>query len=97
MAEITPEEVRHVAELAKLALSDEELARVGNDLNRILAYFRELQEVDTDNVPITSHAIPMLNVWREDQSRPSLPVEETVANAPDGVDVFFRVPRIIEE
>ena len=97
MPDITAEEVRHVAELAKLALSDEELERSGYELNRILAYFRELQEVDTENVPITSHAIPMVNVLREDESRPSLPAEEVVANAPDGVDVFFRVPRIIEE
>ena len=97
MPEITPEEVRHVAGLAKLALSDEELERTGRELNRILAYFRELQEIDTSDVPVTSHAIPMLNVWRADASRPSLPAEEVVANAPDGVDVFFRVPRIIEE
>jgi aspartyl-tRNA(Asn)/glutamyl-tRNA(Gln) amidotransferase subunit C len=97
MPDITAEEVRHVAELAKLALSDEELERSGYELNRILAYFRELQEVDTENVPITSHAIPMVNVLREDVARPSLPAEEVVANAPDGVDVFFRVPRIIEE
>jgi aspartyl-tRNA(Asn)/glutamyl-tRNA(Gln) amidotransferase subunit C len=97
MPDITAEEVRHVAALAKLALSDEELERSGYELNRILAYFRELQEVDTENVPITSHAIPMVNVLREDESRPSLPAEEVVANAPDGVDVFFRVPRIIEE
>ena len=97
MPDITAEEVRHVAELAKLALSDEELERSGYELNRILAYFRELQEVDTENVPITSHAIPMVNVLREDETRPSLPAEEVVANAPDGVDVFFRVPRIIEE
>jgi aspartyl-tRNA(Asn)/glutamyl-tRNA(Gln) amidotransferase subunit C len=97
MPDITADEVRHVAELAKLALSDEELERSGYELNRILAYFRELQEVDTENVPITSHAIPMVNVLREDESRPSLPAEEVVANAPDGVDVFFRVPRIIEE
>jgi len=97
MPDITAEEVRHVAELAKLALSDEELERSGYELNRILAYFRELQEVDTENVPITSHAIPMVNVLREDEARPSLPAEEVVANAPDGVDAFFRVPRIIEE
>lgn len=97
MPDITAEEVRHVAELAKLALSDEELERSGYELNRILAYFRELQEVDTEDVPITSHAIPMVNVLRADEVRPSLPAEEVVANAPDGVDVFFRVPRIIEE
>ena len=56
-----------------------------------------LQELDTTDVPITSHAIPMRNVYREDEVRPSLPVEEVVANAPDGLEEYFRVPRIVEE
>ncbi|MCE5218946.1 Asp-tRNA(Asn)/Glu-tRNA(Gln) amidotransferase subunit GatC [bacterium] len=97
MPEISMDEVKHVARLAHLALSEEELARVGKELNRILEYFRTLAEIDTTDVPITSHAIPMLNVYREDKARPSLPVEQVVANAPDGVDEFFRVPRIVED
>ena len=96
MAEITPEEVEHVANLAHLALPPEELARVGRELNRILAYFQQLQELDTEDVDITSHAIAMENVYREDSPRPSLPVEEVLANAPDSADVFFRVPRIVD-
>lgn len=97
MPAITREEVEHVAKLAHLALSEEELERVGEDLNRILEYFRTLQELDTQGVPLTSHAIPMRNVYREDEVAASLPVEDVVSNAPDGADEFFRVPRIVEE
>ncbi len=97
MAEISPEEVQHVADLARLALPPEELARVGRELNRILVYFQELQELNTDDVAITSHAVAMENVYREDSSRPSLPVEEVIANAPDSAEVFFRVPRIVDK
>jgi len=97
VAEISPEEVEHVANLAHLALPPEETARVGHELNRILAYFQELQELNTGDVDVTSHAIAMENVYREDSARESLPVEEVLSNAPDRADVFFRVPRIIEE
>ena len=96
MPEITEAEVRHVASLAKLALSEEELLRVGRELNRILDYFAELQQLDTSDIPITSHAIPLVNVYREDEIGESLPQEEAVQNAPDGVDGYFRVPRIVE-
>jgi aspartyl-tRNA(Asn)/glutamyl-tRNA(Gln) amidotransferase subunit C len=94
--EITGAEVRHVASLAKLALSEEELTRVGRELNRILDYFAELQTLDTSAVPTTSHALPLVNVYREDAVGESLPPEEAVQNAPDGVDGYFRVPRIVE-
>ena len=97
MPDISMSEVRHVAKLAHLALSDDELERVGSELNRILEHFRALAEIDTANIPITSHAIPMLNVYREDKAGESLPVVAVVQNAPDGVDEFFRVPRIVEE
>ena len=97
MAEITPEEVRHVAELAKLALSAEEIERVGRELNRILEHFQHLQELDTNEVAITSHAITMENVYRNDEVGPSLPVADAIANAPDSIDEFFRVPRMVEK
>ena len=97
MPQISLQEVKHVARLAHLSLSDEELERVGKELNRILEHFRALQGLDTTDVPITSHAIPMLNIYREDAVKPSLPVEAIVSNAPDGVDEFFRVPRIVGE
>ncbi len=72
MAEISPEEVQHVANLAHLALPPEELQRVGQELNRILVYFQQLQELDTEQVESTSHAIAMENVYREDCARESL-------------------------
>jgi aspartyl-tRNA(Asn)/glutamyl-tRNA(Gln) amidotransferase subunit C len=97
MPAISQDEVRHVAMLAKLDLSAEELARIGVELNRILVNFAELQKIDTADTPVTSHAIPMLNVYREDCVRASLPVAEVVANAPDSVEDYFRVPRIVEE
>jgi len=97
MPEISEQEVRHVADLGKLALSDQEIQRLGRELNRILEYFQQLQELDTDQVPSTSHAIQMENVYRSDQVTASLGVEEAVSNAPDRADEFFRVPRIIEE
>ncbi len=96
MPEITEAEVRHVASLAKLALSEEELARVGRELNRILDYFAELQQLNTSEVPITSHALPLVNVYREDAVGESLSPDEATQNAPDGVDGYFRVPRIVE-
>jgi len=97
MPEISEEEARHVAALAKLALSDQEIQRVGRELNRILEYFQQLQQLPTDQVPTTSHAIQMENVYRGDEVTESLDVEDAVSNAPDRADEFFRVPRIIEE
>ncbi|MBW3624891.1 MAG: Asp-tRNA(Asn)/Glu-tRNA(Gln) amidotransferase subunit GatC, partial [Armatimonadetes bacterium] len=66
-------------------------------INQILGHFQQLQNLDTSDVPPTSHAILMTNVWREDESRPSLPTEEVVANAPDADDGLFIVPRIVGE
>ena len=97
MAEVTKDDIRHVCQLAKLDLSEEEIERVGGELNRIMGHFHELQELDTEGVPTTSHAIPMRNVYREDVPGESLPVERVVANAPDGVDGFFRTSLFMEE
>ncbi len=97
MAGISREEVLYVAQLARLELSEEEVQRLQYELSRILEYFRELQELDTEDVPITSHVLPMTNKLRDDKPGESLPVEDVLANAPDRVEDFFRVPRIIEE
>ena len=97
MADLSREEVEHVAQLARMALPDEELERVGKELNRILEHFNRLQELDTDDVEPTSHVLPMTNVFREDQVGESLPLEDVMANAPERSDEFFRVPRIVEE
>lgn len=97
MALITREDVLHVAGLARLALTDAEVNRLQYELGRILEYFGELQKLDTEGVPTTSHVLPMTDVFREDEPRDSLPQDEVVANAPDQVEGFFRVPRILEE
>ena len=96
MEQVTRDEVAHVAVLAHLDLSEDEIARLQRELNRILEHFAELEELDTDGVEPMSHAVPMVNVLREDVIKESLPIDEIVANAPDGTDEFFRVPRIVE-
>ena len=96
MAEVTREEILHVSKLARLALSDDEVNRLVVEVNRIMSHFAELQELDTAEVPITSHAIPMKNVYRDDTTWESLSVDDVVANAPDGIDGFFRTSLFME-
>jgi aspartyl-tRNA(Asn)/glutamyl-tRNA(Gln) amidotransferase subunit C len=90
-------EVEQVARLARLSLTPDEKERMREQLDRILGYIDKLRELDTTGVPPTSHAIPMLNVMRDDEVWTSLPVTEALANAPDRREDFFRVPRILEE
>ena len=92
-----PIDVEHVARLARLALSDAEKARMRAELAAILRYIDKLRELDVEGVEPTSHALPLVNVMREDEARPCLPRDETMANAPDRVGDLFRVPRIIED
>ena len=94
---IERKDVEHVARLARLALSDAELERMREQLNGILSYIDKLNALDTRDVEPTSHAVPMVNVMREDEPAPCLPREEALANAPDRAGEFFRVPRIIED
>jgi aspartyl-tRNA(Asn)/glutamyl-tRNA(Gln) amidotransferase subunit C len=94
---IERKDVEHVARLARLALTDAEIERMREQLNGILSYIEKLNELDTDGVEPTSHAVPMLNVMREDEPGPCLPRDEALANAPDRAGEFFRVPRIIED
>ena len=94
---ITPEDVRHVARLARLELSEAELERMRAEMDAILAYMDKLRSLDTTGVEPTSHAVPLRNVMRDDEPRPSLPRDDMLANAPDRAGDFFRVPRIIEE
>ena len=89
---ISPEEVRHVARLARLTLTDDEVARFGEQLSAILEAVGKVAEVDLSDVPPTAHPLDLVNVWAEDEPRPSLPVEEALANAPDRDNGFFRVP-----
>ncbi len=97
MAKITRKEVEYVARLARLELTEEEKGQMTAQLDAILGYFDKLNELDTSTVEPTTTVIPMVSVMREDEVRPSLPQEDALANAPDREDVFFRVPRIIED
>jgi len=90
-------EVEHVARLARLVLSAAEKERMRRELDGILGYIDKLRRLDTEGVEPTSHAVPMTNVMRADEPRPSLPREDMLANAPDPHGDLFRVPKIIEE
>jgi aspartyl-tRNA(Asn)/glutamyl-tRNA(Gln) amidotransferase subunit C len=93
---LTPEQVDHVALLARLRLSEEQRALFTAQLNSILEYFEQLQAVDTTDVPAMSHVVPMSNVLREDEPGASLSPHEALENAPDENRGCFRVPRVIE-
>ncbi len=93
---ITREEVEHVARLARLALTEEEKDTLTGQMDAILAYVDKLNELNTDGVVATSHAVPMENAFREDVVRPSIGIDNALANAPARVESFFRVPKVIE-
>ncbi|MDR7416138.1 MAG: Asp-tRNA(Asn)/Glu-tRNA(Gln) amidotransferase subunit GatC [Armatimonadota bacterium] len=88
--------VAHIARLSRLELTEEELDRYGLQLSTILEYFGRLLELPTEGVEITSHPIPVTNVFREDVVEPSLPVEEVLAMAPEAREGYFVVPRVLE-
>jgi aspartyl-tRNA(Asn)/glutamyl-tRNA(Gln) amidotransferase subunit C len=94
---IGDQDVQHVARLARLALGDDELARMRDQLSAILRYVAKLEELDVTGVPPTSHAVPLVNVMRDDENQPCLDQEAALANAPDRAGELFRVPRIIED
>jgi aspartyl-tRNA(Asn)/glutamyl-tRNA(Gln) amidotransferase subunit C len=88
--------VEHIAELAKLQLTDEEIERYAEQLSEILAYAERLQALDTDDIPPTASVLPLRNVLRPDEVTPSLPREEALANAADVADGQFRVDAILD-
>jgi aspartyl-tRNA(Asn)/glutamyl-tRNA(Gln) amidotransferase subunit C len=89
---ISRDEVLHVARLARLALTDEEVERFRQQLNAILEAVGKVGELDLSGVEPTSHPLKVSNVWAEDEPGPCLPVEEALANAPDREGAYFRVP-----
>jgi aspartyl-tRNA(Asn)/glutamyl-tRNA(Gln) amidotransferase subunit C len=93
---ISNKDVEHVANLARLNLTDGEKEVFTEQLNAILKYAEKLNELNTDHVEPTSHAIPLANVLRDDEVRPSLPTERVFANAPDEEDGQFKVPAVLE-
>lgn len=93
---ISHEEIEHIATLARLYLSEEEKDLFSSQLSRILDYMEKLNELDTTDIEPTSHVLPLCNVMRDDILRSSIPRENALANAPDHIDKFYRVPKIIE-
>jgi aspartyl-tRNA(Asn)/glutamyl-tRNA(Gln) amidotransferase subunit C len=96
---LTRAQVQHIAELARLDLSDEEIDRMTVQLSAILDYAARLQELDTEAIPPTASVVPLQNVMRDDSVTPSLPREDVLRNAPDKDErgEFFRVRAIFKE
>lgn len=92
---ISKEEVEHVAWLARLELTEEEKEAYTRQLNSILSFMQQLNELDTDNVEPLAHVLPLVNVMREDEVRPGLDREVVLAEAPDAFAGQFRVPKIV--
>jgi aspartyl-tRNA(Asn)/glutamyl-tRNA(Gln) amidotransferase subunit C len=92
---LTIEEVEHVATLARLGLTPEELARMQEQLSSILDHIAALQEVETEAIPPTAQVIDLTNVMREDEVRPSLPRHAVLSNAPRQRDGFFEVDAVL--
>ena len=93
---LTAADVRAIADLARLELSDDEVARYQRQLSAILGYFQKLQELDTSQIDPTSSVLPLTNVMRADESADPLRVEEVVANAPDSDGQQFRVRAVLD-
>ncbi len=93
---ITRIDVEHVAQLARLRFSEDQLALFTEQLNTLLSYFDKLQEVDTRGIEPSTHAVSLCNAFREDLSRPSIVEDEALRNAPASERGCFKVPKIIE-
>jgi aspartyl-tRNA(Asn)/glutamyl-tRNA(Gln) amidotransferase subunit C len=89
-------DVKYVAHLARLALTPDEEKKLGAQLGHILGYIEKLRELDVSGVEPTAHAVPLVNVTRADEIRPSLPHDEAMRNAPRQANGLFMVPKIVE-
>jgi aspartyl-tRNA(Asn)/glutamyl-tRNA(Gln) amidotransferase subunit C len=94
---LSKQEVEHVAKLARLEMTEAEKQSFSRELSRILTYIEQLQSWDTTGVEPTATVLDQANVFREDQVRPSLPVEKALSNVSEAEDGYFRVPKILEE
>jgi aspartyl-tRNA(Asn)/glutamyl-tRNA(Gln) amidotransferase subunit C len=94
---LTPEQVEHVAALARLGITEAERLRFAEQLSGILDHFQALQALDTEEIPPTAQVLDLRNVMRPDEVRPSLPQSEVLQNAPRAQDGFFRVQAVLEE
>jgi aspartyl-tRNA(Asn)/glutamyl-tRNA(Gln) amidotransferase subunit C len=93
---LSREEVKHIAQLARLGLSEDEVEKLREQLSNILENFEILKKADTTDVPPTSHPIALVNVFRDDEVAPSFPPDEILANAPEQEDGCFRVRAVLE-
>jgi aspartyl-tRNA(Asn)/glutamyl-tRNA(Gln) amidotransferase subunit C len=92
---ISEQDVRHVATLARLALSDEQVTTLQSELSSILDHIDTIQKLDLEGVEPTAHPLDMVNVTRADEHRPGLTQEQALANAPDSAEGAFLIPRIV--
>ena len=97
MPAITPDEVAHLARLARLALAEDELDHLAGQLDVIISAVARVGEVAAEDIPPTSHPLPLVNVMRTDANRPCLEAEDALAGAPAAEEQRFRVPRILGE
>ena len=89
-------DIKYIANLARIALTPEEEARLGSQLGDILGYVKKLEELDISDVEPMAHAVPLDNVLRADEVQPSISIDEALANAPKAANGLFVVPKIVE-
>ena len=89
-------DIKYVAHLARIALTPEEEQKLGAQLGNILGYIEKLNQLDVSNVEPTAHAVPLVNITREDEVRPSISNEDALRNAPSKANGLFLVPKIVE-
>lgn len=92
---IEPQEVEHVARLARLKITAQEADRLTGQMNSILTYMDKLNDLDTTGIEPMAHALPLTNAFREDEVRPSLDTDKVLDNAPESEGTFFLVPKVI--
>ena len=97
MTKITKEEVKKVANLARLELNEDEINNHAEQLEKILGYIKQLEKIDTDDTPCTTRAIEVINIFRKDENKNSDCIEELLELGPDREDKYFKVPKIISE
>ena len=97
MIKITKDEVKKVAHLARLELNEDEINKHAEQLEKILEYIKQLEKIDTNDVPCTTRAIEVINVFRKDENKNSDCTEDIIDLGPSREDQYFKVPKIINE
>lgn len=94
---ISQDEIKKIAFLSRLEVKENNMANIEKELSDILTYVAELNELDLDDVEPMAHAVPLHNVFREDEEKPSLAHDLALSNAPEAEDGYFKVPRVVQE